>query len=112
MKVFVESHSGWTAKQTMTGGYDILDQNGWALATLHYDYKFTCNATNHFRANLLSAAPDLLKAIEGLIVAVEAEVNEKGGGGLILARLTDARAAVLKAHSRPATPSNIGGRIP
>jgi len=36
----------------------------------------------------------LRDALEGLIVAVEAEVNEKGGGGFILARLADARAAI------------------
>lgn len=48
------------------------------------------------------ASEDLLKALQGLIVAAEAEVNEKGGGGLILARLTDARAAVAKATIPPA----------
>lgn len=48
-------------------------------------------------ARLIAAAPDMLEALRDLITAVEAEVNEKGGGGFILARLTDARDAVRKA---------------
>ena len=63
VNVYVESHDGWTAKQDMSGGYAILDQNGWALATIHYDYRFTCNATNYHRAAMLSAAPDMLTAL-------------------------------------------------
>lgn len=39
----------------------------------------------------------LVEVLDGLIGAVEAEVNEKGGGGFILARLSDARAALSKA---------------
>jgi len=38
----------------------------------------------------------LLVALEGLVAAVTQEVNEKGGGGFILARLSDARAALAK----------------
>ena len=34
------------------------------------------------------------EALEGLIGAVEIEVNEKGAGGFLLARLTDAKAAL------------------
>jgi hypothetical protein len=36
----------------------------------------------------------LRAALSGLVEAVTAEVNEKGGGGYILARLSDARAAL------------------
>jgi hypothetical protein len=41
---------------------------------------------------------ELERALRDLIGAVEAEVNEKGAGGFLLARLTDAR-NVLKANS-------------
>ena len=42
----------------------------------------------------------LIEALKDLVFAVEAEVNEKGGGGFILARLSDAR-NVLAAVSSP-----------
>lgn len=48
-------------------------------------------------ASLIAAAPDLYEALRDLAAAVESEVNEKGGGGFILARLSDARAALAKA---------------
>lgn len=48
-------------------------------------------------ARLIAAAPETLEALERLIGAVVTEVNEKGGGGYILARLADARDAVIKA---------------
>lgn len=64
MKLYEESHSGWTAKPDGMGGYSIKDANGWTLATLHYDYKFTCNATNHFRSGLLTYAPELFEYIK------------------------------------------------
>jgi hypothetical protein len=49
---------------------------------------------------LLEQRDDLVEALDALADAVAAEVNEKGGGGYILARLTDARAAVAKAGLR------------
>jgi len=42
----------------------------------------------------------LVEALEGLIAGVTAEVNEKGGGGYILARLTDARSALTSQGGR------------
>lgn len=49
----------------------------------------------------MAAAPDLLAALRGLVEGVTAEVNEKGGGGFVLARLADARAAIQKAEGKP-----------
>lgn len=46
---------------------------------------------------LIKQRDELADALDALADAVAAEVNEKGGGGYILARLTDARAAVAKA---------------
>lgn len=42
----------------------------------------------------------LLEAFCGLIDAVVDEVNEKGAGGYLLARLSDARTAVAEAKGR------------
>lgn len=67
IQIYEESHAGWTAKPNLKGGYDILDANGWPLATLHYDYRFTCNATNHFRSNLFAAAPEMLAALKAIV---------------------------------------------
>lgn len=53
-----------------------------------------CHTPSEADAVLIAAAPTLLVALQDLIAAVEFEVNEKGGGGVILARLSDARAAV------------------
>jgi hypothetical protein len=46
MRFYEESHSGWTAKPNLFGGYEIMDANGWALATLAYDYRgnYTVNS--------------------------------------------------------------------
>lgn len=52
-------------------------------------------------ARVMAAAPDLLECLRDLLTAAEAEVNEKGGGGFILARMTDARAAIAKATGEP-----------
>lgn len=41
----------------------------------------------------------LVEALTGLVEAVTAEVSEKGGGGYILARLSDARAALANHRS-------------
>lgn len=50
---------------------------------------------------LWPAAPEsMAEALSGLVEAVTAEVNEKGGGGYLLARLSDARDA-LKRHGKP-----------
>ena len=50
------------------------------------------------RANFIVKAVNnhdaLVDALRDLVFAVEAEVNEKGGGGFILARLDDARRAL------------------
>lgn len=43
---------------------------------------------------------ELVEALKGLVEAVTAEVNEKGGGGYVLARLSDARAALLHTTSK------------
>lgn len=64
MRIYEESHSGWMPRSDVYGGYDIVDQNGWALATIPYDYRYTCNATNHFRANLLASAPELFEYVK------------------------------------------------
>lgn len=74
--IFLESHTGWKAKQGLAGLYEIVDQNGWALATIHYDYRYTCNATNESRGSLLSAAPEMLKALVGLQVIAEQNVTD------------------------------------
>jgi hypothetical protein len=71
--VFTESHSGWTYRQTMTGEYEIIDQSGWALATIHYDYRFTCNATNRYRAELLASAPETRSALAAARLAGRVE---------------------------------------
>lgn len=71
-RYYEESHSGWTSAPEMYGTYSILDANGWALATLHYDYRFTSNATNLRRARLISAAPDLLEACIEFVRKVDA----------------------------------------
>lgn len=51
-------------------------------------------------ASLIEERSILRAALRDLVAAVEAEVNEKGGGGFILARLTDARAALAKTAQR------------
>jgi hypothetical protein len=56
--IFVESHNGWRPVQGESGEWYIIDQNGWTLATIHYDYRYTCNATNRYRANLIASAPE------------------------------------------------------
>lgn len=43
------------------------------------------------RRDLLKRVSDLEEALDGLIDGVTSEVNEKGGGGYVLARLTDAK---------------------
>jgi uncharacterized Zn finger protein (UPF0148 family) len=50
------------------------------------------------RDRLRSAAPALLLALEELLAAVTAEVNEKGAGGFLLARMSDARSAIKSAR--------------
>jgi hypothetical protein len=35
--------AAWTAEHPMDGSWNIIC-NGWAFATLHYDYRYTCNA--------------------------------------------------------------------
>lgn len=51
-------------------------------------------------AHLIAASPELYEALKGLVEGVTQEVNEKGGGGFVLARLSDARAALRKAEGR------------
>jgi hypothetical protein len=46
---------------------------------------------------LVAERDELAQLLDELADAVAAEVNEKGGGGYLLARLTDARAAVKRA---------------
>lgn len=48
-------------------------------------------------------APPWREVLQGLVDAVTAEVNEKGGGGFILARLSDAR-ALLAGPAQPEAP--------
>jgi len=45
-------------------------------------------------AQLEAEIERLRAALQGLVEAVVTEVNEKGGGGYILARLSDARDAL------------------
>lgn len=71
MRVTEESHADWSFKSDMVGGYYIVDANGWELAHLKYDYAHTCNATNHHRARLLAAAPEMLKALERVLQTSE-----------------------------------------
>lgn len=71
MKLFAESHSGWAARSDMEGGYDIVDANGAVVATLHYDYRHTSNATNRLRAAMLAAAPEVLSALDELVLALD-----------------------------------------
>ena len=52
--------------------------------------------------NRRAASPadaQLLEALQGLVAAVIPEVNEKGAGGYLLARLADARAALASASA-------------
>lgn len=51
-------------------------------------------------ALLIAASPKLLKALKELVTAVAIEVNEKGGGGFILARLSDAESAIKEAGAQ------------
>lgn len=64
--LYEESHSGWTTRPHVEGGAEILDQNGWPLARINYDYRYTCNATNHHRAKLFAAAPEMLAALQAI----------------------------------------------
>lgn len=57
------------------------------------------NAETLANAKLIAAAPELFEALANMVEAAEAEANEKGAGGYLLARLTDARAAIAKARS-------------
>lgn len=66
MPVFRESNNGWYPSQT-GGGYDIMDENGWALARVNYDYRFTSNATNFSRSHMIAAAPELYEALERML---------------------------------------------
>lgn len=52
-------------------------------------------------ASLAARVKELEEGLAELIRACEAEVNEKGAGGFVLARLSDARALLAKPH--PAT---------
>lgn len=47
---------------------------------------------------LIAERDELVRTLDELADAVAAEVNEKGGGGYVLARLSDARAAVRHAR--------------
>jgi hypothetical protein len=49
--------------------------------------------------SLIDRCEKLTEALTGLVEAVIAEVNEKGGGGYILARLSDARSALSHKES-------------
>lgn len=71
MKLYEESHAGWTTRNSTPpdGGIEIVDANGWPIATLHYDYRYTSNATNHFRAGLLSSAPGLFEYVKSSAMA-------------------------------------------
>ncbi len=62
--LYVESHSGWSLKPDPFGGYQIVDANGWTLARIDYDHRYTSNATNHFRAGLFATAPDLYEYVK------------------------------------------------
>lgn len=48
----------------------------------------------------MSPMNDVADALEGLVQAVTTEVNEKGGGGYLLARLSDARDALRRCAER------------
>jgi hypothetical protein len=48
---------------------------------------------------LVQQRDDLVETLDALAGAVAQEVNEKGGGGYVLARLTDARNAVAAARA-------------
>ena len=53
--------------------------------------------TQWANAHLFASAPALLQVLSDLVEASAAEANEKGAGGYLLARLSDARTAIAKA---------------
>ena len=68
MRFYVESHDGWKADSTsIDGQHRIVDANGWTLATVHYDYRYTSNGTNDRRSRMLAAAPEMLAALEQML---------------------------------------------
>jgi hypothetical protein len=94
MPVHVEHHSGWAANQDAAGGYDIVDRDGWALARVNYDYAHTCNGTNHHRAHLIAAAPELAEALDSLLMAI----NLPGNNCEVEQATRHAKAALAKAR--------------
>jgi hypothetical protein len=69
VRVYQESHDGWTPRQN-GGQWEIVDRSGWVLATIHYDYRFTSNATNFSRAHMIARAPEALAEKEAALEAL------------------------------------------
>lgn len=59
--------------------------------------EMTRREVKKFRDEKDQTIDELLTALEELVAATEAEVNEKGGGGSVLARLSDAKDAIKNA---------------
>ena len=77
--MFTEHNSGWKPQPDTAGGYDIVEGHGWTLATVNYDYRFTCNATNLSRANMIAAAPEMLAALQQVEREMQAGLGSSYG---------------------------------
>lgn len=91
--MFTECHVGWKAQPDMSGGYEIVERHGWTLATVNYDYRFTCNATNLSRANMIAAAPEMHAVLARMV-----EDHENLDANLPLRIYNAAKAALAKAR--------------
>lgn len=92
---------GWIPGEWFIEGDAIRVPDGddapWNIATIHVCCGHD-DDTAPANARLIASAPDLYEALADLVRAAVDHVNEHGGGGDVLARITDARSALSKAN--------------
>lgn len=87
----IEAPSGKRYSELDDGYRIVCSYQECCASDLHAVLEANRRANGEFIVKAVNNHEALVEALKDLVFAVEAEVNEKGGGGFILARLSDAR---------------------